>query len=232
MTAVNTTTTDPILRILNVRKSFLSGERTIEVLKGVDLLVETGQSVSISGESGSGKSTLLNIIAGLETVNEGELFWEENRVDRLHHTALAVKRGVFIGMVFQAYYLIPELNAIENVLMAARVTRQKITASDRTRARQLLARVGLSDRSKGLATELSGGERQRVALARALMNHPGLILADEPTGNLDEKTARGVMDLLLEITKEERKSLVLVTHNREFSARTDRALHLHEGKLQ
>lgn len=212
---------DVILTARNLRKSFPSGDRRIEVLRGVDLTVEAGDSVSIRGESGSGKSTLLNLLAGLDVPDEGSLDWAGLPAE-------ADRRASFLGMVFQSFYLIPELDAFQNVLMASRMLRPPGEA-DRLRARDLLSRVGLADRASHLPTHLSGGERQRVAVARALMNSPRLMLADEPTGNLDEHTGDAVIQLLLGLCAETKTALVLVTHNAEHAAKTRRALFLKDG---
>jgi lipoprotein-releasing system ATP-binding protein len=211
-------------RILTARgltKSFPSGDGRIEVLRGVDLDVAAGESVSIRGESGSGKSTLLNLLAGLDAPDTGTLAWAGT-------TPSADRRASFLGMVFQSFYLIPELDAFQNVLMAARILR-KLDAADRARAKDMLARVGLVERSHHLPSQLSGGERQRVAVARALMNYPQLMLADEPTGNLDEHTGDAVIELLLGLCSETKTALVLVTHNAGHAAKTQRALFLRDG---
>ncbi|WP_269522132.1 ABC transporter ATP-binding protein [Coraliomargarita parva] len=215
-----------------LRKSFPGGEEPIPVLDGVDLEIQAGESVSIRGESGSGKSTLLNVLSGLELADEGELLWQGQAMQGRSLSRLAAKRTGFIGFVFQAYYLAPELNAIENVLLGARVAGRRIDAGVKDQAASLLERVGLGHRLRHASTKLSGGERQRVAVARALINDPPVVMADEPTGNLDESTGLAVMDLLMELTAGEGKSLVLVTHNPEFAARTGRQLTLHLGRLQ
>lgn len=220
-----------VLRAEGVGKTYPSAGGPIEVLRGVDLTVHAGESVSIRGVSGCGKTTLLNILAGLESVDTGEVYWRGRATSRLSRGALATERGTGLGMVFQSYYLVPELNAFENVLLAARLI-EKSGPEERARAEALIERVGLKDRRKSLPSQLSGGERQRVAIARALLNRPGVLLADEPTGNLDEHTAGGVLDLLLEVCAEQRAALVLVTHSRAFAARTARACALHLGELQ
>ncbi len=214
---------DAVLSAAGLRKAYPSGDRRIDVLRGVDLRVTAGESVSIRGESGSGKSTLLNLLSGLDVPDSGEILWEGE-------VPAAVRRARFLGMVFQAFYLIPELDALGNVLMAGRMLGRP-DAARRTRARELLSRVGLAERSTHLPAQLSGGERQRVAVARALMNSPRLLLADEPTGNLDEHTGEAVIDLLLGLCRETGTALVLVTHNPAHAARTDRALRMHDGLL-
>ena len=210
-----------ILTARGLTKSFPSGDRRIEVLRGVDLDVHAGESVSIRGESGSGKSTMLNLLAGLDAPDAGTLQWAGS-------TPNGDRRASFLGIVFQAFYLIPELDAFQNVLMAARML-GKLGPDERTKARDLLARVGLAERAHHLPSQLSGGERQRVAVARALMNSPQLLLADEPTGNLDEHTGDAVIELLLQLCAETKTALVLVTHNAEHAAKTQRALFLKEG---
>ena len=210
-----------ILTARALTKSFLSGDRRIEVLRGIDLGVDAGESVSIRGESGSGKSTLLNLISGLDAPDSGTLEWAGA-------PAHGDRRAEFLGMVFQSFYLIPELDAEANVLMAARMVKSPGVA-ERARAKELLSRVGLAERATHLPAQLSGGERQRVAVARALMNSPKLLLADEPTGNLDELTGDAVIELLLGLCRETQTALVLVTHNSAHAKKTSRQLFLREG---
>jgi predicted ABC-type transport system involved in lysophospholipase L1 biosynthesis ATPase subunit len=194
---------EPVLQVEGLTKAFSSGGGRLEVLRGVDMAVGIGESVSIRGESGSGKSTLLNLLAGLDEPDAGRILWEGRpaRGERF--------RGAFLGMVFQSFYLIPELDALDNVLMAARIL-GRTGKAERDRARELLAKVGLAARATHLPSQLSGGERQRVAVARALMNGPRL-------------------DLLLGLCRDTRTSLVLVTHNPLHAGRTDRSLTLHLG---
>ncbi len=213
---------DLILQATGLHKHYLSGERRIEVLRGVDLAISAGESVSIRGESGSGKSTLLNLLSGLDAPDSGDLRWQGDA------TLAPARRGRLIGLVFQAFYLVPELDARDNVLLAARLL-GKVGETERARATELLSRVGLADRATHTPPKLSGGERQRVAIARALMNRPKLILADEPTGNLDEGSGDAVIDLLLALCAEEGCALVLVTHNAAHAARCARRLFLREG---
>ena len=214
----------PTLRARGLAKTFLSGDRRIDVLRGVDLDVAAGETVSIRGESGSGKSTLLNLLAGLDTPDAGTLAWAAGPAE-------TGRRARFLGMVFQSFYLIPELDAWQNVLMARRIC-GRVGQPDRARARDLLARVGLAERMTHLPSQLSGGERQRVAVARALMNSPQLLLADEPTGNLDERTGDAVIDLLLTLSAETNTALVLVTHSVAHAAKVQRPLFLHDGLLR
>jgi len=216
---------EPVIAAVDLHKTYLSGERRLEVLHGVSITVGGGESVSIRGESGSGKSTLLHLLAGLDAPDAGSVRWEGSP------DTGAGRRARFLGMVFQSFYLIPEVDALGNVLMAARVA-GKVGPAERKRAQDLLARVGLSERGHHLPSQLSGGERQRVAVARALMNSPRLILADEPTGNLDEKTGDSIIELLLSLCAEQRIALVLVTHNAAHAARTARTLFMRDGALE
>lgn len=215
---------DPtILTARGLAKSYLSGTQRLEVLRDVTLQVRAGESVAIRGESGSGKSTLLNLLSGLDAPEGGTIDWAGG-------AATPDRRAQYLGMVFQSFYLIPELDAEQNVLMAARILRRP-GAAERARAKDLLARVGLAERAHHLPAQLSGGERQRVAVARALMNSPKLLLADEPTGNLDEHTGDAVIELLLTLCRETATALVLVTHNVAHARKADRTLFLHDGVL-
>ncbi len=221
---------DPVLKAVGLRKNYPSGDTTLEVLRGVDFAVAAGESVSIRGESGSGKSTLLNLLAGLDRPDAGELWWSGEATHKLSLSELTACRGRFLGMVFQAYYLIPEIDALANILMGARVI-GRCGDAERARAAALLKRVGLAERGHHLPAHLSGGERQRVAVARALMNRPPVLLADEPTGNLDERTGDEVVQLLLEVCTEEKAALVLVTHNPAHAKKTSRQLFLKSGQI-
>ena len=213
---------DFVLSARGLRKSFPSGDAVLEVLRGVDLDVAAGESVSIRGESGSGKSTLLNLLAGLDAPDSGTVTWGGSPDTR------ASRRAAYLGMVFQSFYLVPELDAFSNVLLARRIL-GGVDAPARARARALLGEVGLAARAHHLPAHRSGGERQRVAHARALMNEPKLIVADEPTGNLDERTGNEVVDLLLGLCSSANTALVLVTHNGAHAAKTRRSLTLTAG---
>jgi predicted ABC-type transport system involved in lysophospholipase L1 biosynthesis ATPase subunit len=221
---------DPVLQAVGLSKTYPSGDKTLGVLSGVDIAVAAGESLSIRGESGSGKSTLLNLLAGLDRPDAGELFWAGEAAHKLSLGELTARRGRFLGMVFQAYYLIPEIDALANVLMGARMV-GRAGQIERNRAAALLQRVGLAERGHHLPSHLSGGERQRVAVARALMNRPKVILADEPTGNLDERTGDEIIALLLEVCAEEGTALVLVTHNPLHAEKTNRQFTLKNGQL-
>lgn len=221
----------PVLAANAIRKSFASPAGTIDVLRGVDLAVAAGERVSVRGESGAGKTTLLQILGGLDAPDSGELFWNGERITGRGNAFLAKARTKLIGYVFQFFHLVPELTALENVLLAARIAGTPVRAA-REQARELLSRVGLGERVGHLPAKLSGGECQRVAIARALVNRPPLILADEPTGNLDERTGESVMSLLLDVCRERDAALFLVTHNLEFADRADRRLVLRRGVLE
>lgn len=212
----------PVLSATGVRKNYPSGDRVIEVLRGVNLEVQPGETVSICGESGSGKSTLLNLFAGLDLPDGGSIHWQGKEMLE------AQDRSQLLGIVFQSFYLIPEIDARSNILMARRIS-GRIDAAAKARAEELLKAVGLGDRGHHLPSQLSGGERQRVAVARALMNKPLLILADEPTGNLDERTGDAIIELLLSLCRASETALVLVTHNAGHAAKADRRLRLHDG---
>jgi predicted ABC-type transport system involved in lysophospholipase L1 biosynthesis ATPase subunit len=215
---------EAVLAARGLRKSFPSGDARLDVLVGVDLDLAPGDSLSIRGESGSGKSTLLNLLAGLDSPDAGTVTWEGSA------DTGAKRRAAFLGMVFQSYYLVPELDALANVLLARRIL-GGVDAAARRRARELLGFVGLAARAHHLPSHLSGGERQRVALARALMNGPRLILADEPTGNLDEASGNAVIELLLGLCATSNAALILVTHNAAHAAKTRRSVLLTQGRL-
>lgn len=213
-----------ILEAGGVAKAFGSGPARIPVLRAVELALAAGESLAIRGESGSGKSTLLHLLAGLDVPDAGWIRWGATAPD-------PARRGRYLGLVFQSFHLVPELDALGNVLLAARMLGAPDTAA-RQRAEALLGQVGLAGRARHLPSQLSGGERQRVAVARALMNRPRLLLADEPTGNLDEHTGEAVIDLLVGLCAATGTALVLVTHNAAHAARCRSIRTLHEGVLR
>ena len=222
-----------ILSAVEIRKAFKSPDGGLtEVLKGASLDVCESESVSICGESGAGKTTFLNIIAGLESPDSGEVLWDGRRIDLLSNSKQAALRARFMGFVFQNCCLIPELNARENVEFAARIAGVYERRKSRARAEELLEFTGLGGRMKHLPSQLSGGEKQRVAVARALMNNPSVILADEPTGSLDEKTGESVMEMLLSLCGSGRASLILITHNPDFARRTSKCVRISGGVAQ
>ena len=224
---------DIVLEAKGLAKSFPFEDRSFDVLEDIDLSISAGQSLSIRGDSGCGKTTLLNLLARIETGDRGEISWGNHKMSAASKctSSESLMRGEFLGVVYQAYYLIPELTVLENVLIAARLT-GSCGKESRARARELLSRMGVGEKERQVPSKLSGGERQRVAIARALINKPKLILADEPTGNLDERTGGEVMDLLLKSCEGENASLILVTHNPSFAQATDDSLFLKKGTLQ
>ena len=223
-------TSEYLLQVDNLHKTFYDSGAPIQVLRGASLRMLPNTNISIAGQSGSGKSTFLNVICGLESFDEGKILWNQTAIDQLRLRELSKMRGSFFGFVFQSYYLVSELNTTENVLLPARMI-GNLSKETRQRATNLLELVGLSNRLKHNVQKLSGGERQRVAIARALINNPHIILADEPTGNLDESTADEVMELIFDICKKNGSSLLLVTHNPEYAKLTHQQYYLHDGTL-
>jgi lipoprotein-releasing system ATP-binding protein len=220
-----------VLALENVRKSFKQNQLVIEVLKGVDLVLAKGETLSITGVSGAGKSTLLNIMGALEPPSEGTVRFENRKIEEMQEAEICRLRNRDIGFVFQFHHLLPEFNALENALMPAliaRVSKRKATSM----AQDMLARVGLEKRMIHRIGELSGGEQQRVAIARALIMKPKLLLADEPTGNLDLSTGEAVFDLLLRLNREEGLSMVVVTHNAKLAKKMSRQMELADGRIQ
>jgi len=222
----------PILEARSLSKKFSLGGKVLEVIRDVSFSIEPASSLSIRGESGCGKTTLLNLLARIEQADTGELLWGDQwmRCDRPATRTEIATRASFLGVVYQAYYLVPELDVLENVLLTARIS-GNLNQAVTERAQQLLDQMGVADKARQIPGKLSGGERQRVAIARALINQPKVLLADEPTGNLDERTGVDVMNLLLRTCSNEGASLVLVTHNPSFAQSTDRQLFLSEGQM-
>ena len=222
----------PILEARSLSKKFSLGGKVLEVIRDVSFSIEPASSLSIRGESGCGKTTLLNLLARIEQADSGELLWGDQwmRCDRPATRTEIATRASFLGVVYQAYYLVPELDVLENVLLPARIS-GNLNQAVKERAQQLLDQMGVADKARQIPGKLSGGERQRVAIARALINQPKVLLADEPTGNLDERTGVDVMNLLLRTCSNEGASLVLVTHNPSFAQSTDRQLFLSEGQM-
>jgi putative ABC transport system ATP-binding protein len=220
----------PILAAIDLTKTIDTGTHRVEILRGVDLEMPAGQFVAIMGASGSGKSTLLGLLAGLDTATSGKVIIDGVDITGLKEDQLAVVRGKKIGFVFQSYQLIPTLSAEENVLLPYELAGGDV-ADGLTRARDLLKSVGLEDRMDHYPVQLSGGEQQRVALARAFMCKPPILMADEPTGNLDSVNGTLVLDLLISLNQREGTTLVLVTHDRTLAARADRIVTLSDGKV-
>lgn len=216
------------VRVHEVTKSFDSGARTVPVLRGASLALAAGEAVAITGPSGSGKSTLLHIVGTLEAPDSGSVTIGEVDPFTLPEPALARFRNRTVGFVFQDHYLLPQYSVLENTLVPALAFAGADGAQER--AHELLDRVGLGHRLEHRPAELSGGERQRVALARALVNRPSLLLCDEPTGNLDQRTADAVADLLLELHERERSVLIVVTHSLDLAGRFGHRIELREGR--
>ena len=221
-----------MIAVEGVHKSIRNGTRTVDILKGISFTVSRGQFVAIMGSSGSGKSTLLGLLAGLDTPSSGDVFLNGTAISYLSEDKLAKVRGRTVGFVFQSYQLVPTLTALENVLLPYELNVDGGNgATGLERARDLLANVGLSDRFDHYPVQLSGGEQQRVALARAFILRPPIVLADEPTGNLDTANGAHVLELLLHLNREERTTLVLVTHDPALASYADRRIVLRDGLL-
>ncbi len=212
----------------DVRRSFRIGPRRIEVLRGISMEVAHGEAIFLCGASGAGKTTLLYTLAGLERPESGTVEFEGRRLYSGSESSQANLRNQKMGFVFQGYFLLPELTALENVLLPAMIGRQP----KKSVAEKSLESVGLGDRMHHLPPELSGGEQQRVAIARALTNDPDIIFADEPTGNLDSKTGDTIIDLLLALARDRKKTLLVVTHDNRLAERGDRTLHIVDGLLE
>lgn len=220
-----------VIRAEALGKTYAEGKLRTPVFDGLNLRVEVGETVAIVGASGAGKSTLLHLLGGLDTPTAGEVYVAEQKMSALSDAARGRLRNRALGFVYQFHHLLPEFTALENVMMPVLLAGGDV-ASASSRARTLLEAVGLGPRVEHKPGELSGGERQRAAVARALVNQPGCVLGDEPTGNLDEKTAATVFELMLELNRAQKTSLVLVTHDRRLARRLDRVLELHQGRLR
>lgn len=221
----------PVIELKNIIKNYFTRVETIEVLKGIDLTVREGEFISVMGPSGVGKSTLLHIMGTLDRPTAGEVFLLGRRIDFSDEHFLNKFRTEKIGFIFQFHHLLPEFTALENVLIPTMIRDGKWLEKNEKKAREILDLVELGHRLNHKPSELSGGEQQRVAIARALINDPAIILADEPTGNLDETHGKEVFDLLLKLNKTFGKTMVLVTHNKELASLTDRIVWLHDGKV-
>ncbi|WP_374328832.1 ABC transporter ATP-binding protein [Azonexus sp.] len=222
---------DYVLQLSAIRKSYQSGDSELEVLHGIDLALRPGEFAALIGPSGSGKSTLLNLIGLLDRPSGGHLFIDGDETSSLPEGEITRLRGQRIGFVFQHHLLIPAFTALENVMMPLLVDRGRPDATMRERAAALLAGVGLADRANHPASKLSGGQQQRVAIARALAMRPALVLADEPTGNLDTHTADDIFALLREVNQREGTSFLIVTHDPRLAARCDRIVELVDGTI-
>ena len=221
---------DPLLSVRALTKSYVMVRRTLQVLRGVDLDVVRGEFLALRGASGAGKSTLLHLMGGLDLPNAGDINFAGQNIAKFSEAELAHFRNHRVGFVFQSYHLLPELDALENACLPARIARQP-AAEAAARGRDLLGRVGLLDRLDHHPSELSGGEQQRVAIARALINGPELLLADEPTGNLDSKSGGEIVDLLKNLCAERQMTLIIATHDARVAAQAGRVIELIDGRI-
>ena len=222
---------DAVIRCENLGKTYAEGGLRTHVFDGLELAVNAGETVAILGASGAGKSTLLHLLGGLDVPTAGEVFVAGQKMSALSDAARGQLRNRALGFVYQFHHLLPEFTALENVMLPVLLSGTGVEEAAK-KARDLLEAVGLGHRLAHKPGELSGGERQRAAVARALVNKPACVLGDEPTGNLDEKTAANVFAQMLDLNHAQRTSLVLVTHDRSLARRLDRVLELHEGKLR
>lgn len=218
-----------VLEAKQIRKTFTDGKTDVDVLKGLSLQVEAGQCISIVGASGSGKSTLLHVLGGLDRPSTGEVFLDGKRFDTLSETTRGELRNLHLGFVYQFHHLLPEFSALENVAMPLMLRKGSQFSEVKKKAEYLLERVGLSHRLTHKPGELSGGERQRVALARALVTNPKVMLADEPTGNLDRQTAMTIFELLNDLKKEFNMAMLIVTHDEQLAQTADKIMHMQDG---
>ena len=222
---------EDVIRAESLAKTYAEGKMHTPVFDGLELSVRAGETVAIVGASGAGKSTLLHLLGGLDTPTSGEVYVTGHKMSALSDGARGQLRNRALGFIYQFHHLLPEFTALENVMMPVLLGGADVAAATQ-RAKALLEQVGLGHRIEHKPSELSGGERQRAAVARALVNQPACVLGDEPTGNLDEKTAATVFELMLELNHAQKTSLVLVTHDRRLARKLDRVLELHEGKLR
>ena len=217
-----------VIEITRLVKTLHGGGHKVEILKSLDLTVPTGQFIAITGQSGSGKTTLLSLIAGLDTPNSGQIVIDEQDITKLDEDELALLRGKRFGFIFQNFHLIPTLTALENVVLSAELNN---TPGASKKANDLLGTVGLGDRLYHYPAQLSGGEQQRLSLARAFINEPDIILADEPTGNLDSKNSDRIIELILDLHRVKQATIILVTHELHVAERSERILTLADGQI-
>jgi len=223
-----------MLRAEGIHKIYKDGKKDLRVLQGVDLEVKKGEAVAVVGPSGAGKSTLLHILGGIDRPSSGRVFLDQRDFYALHDNERARLRNRQIGFVFQFYHLLPEFTALENVMMPALITRDEGRGTRdeiRKRAKNLMAELGLGERLQHRSSSLSGGEQQRVAIGRALINNPGILLCDEPTGNLDSKMGEEILHILFELNKKNQTTIVIVTHDREIAKRAHRVAEIKDGRI-
>ncbi len=220
-----------VLEIQNLSKSFKQGEKNIEVLKDLSFKMHRGEMVAILGQSGSGKSTLLSILAGIESPDEGHMSFEGQNLGKLSEEELTILRGKKIGIIFQQFHLLPHLSALENVSLPLEIMGELSSSEMDEKAKRALQDVGLDHRENHYPNQLSGGEKQRVAIARSLVVEPDLLLADEPSGSLDEETGEKVMDLIFNLVAKKKKAMILVTHNKTLATKCQKTFHLNNGCL-
>jgi putative ABC transport system ATP-binding protein len=216
-----------ILKVQNIEKSFFNENKETKILKDISFDVKEGEFVAIIGSSGSGKSTLLSIIAGLDTPTKGSVILDGQKLEKLNEDSLSEIRNKRIGFVFQSFFLVPSLNAFENVKLPQEIAK---STSDK-RINKLLEDVGMGHRKNNYPIQLSGGEKQRIAIARALANDPSLIFADEPTGNLDSKNSKSIIELLVKLNEENKKTLIVVTHEKKIADIAKRVIEVSDGKI-
>ena len=219
---------DSLLKLKNVNLKYQTGNETIKVLKNIDLETKKNESISIVGESGSGKTSLIMLAGGLEKATSGKIFFEDQEISKMSEDEVSKIRRKNIGIVFQSFYLIPNYTAVENVALTLELNNLE---NPNERAKELLDRFGLKNRFNNLPSQLSGGEQQRVAIARAIAMKPKLILADEPTGNLDSENSQMIADILFKYIKEEKSSLIMVTHDPKLANKAKRKIKIKDGKI-
>ena len=223
---------EPVISCVDLHKSFAEGDLHVDVLRGINMEVSRGESIAIMGTSGSGKSTLLHLLGGLDIPNKGVISVVGKNTTSLTDAERGKLRNESLGFIYQFHHLLPEFTALENVAMPLLISDRCDADTAARSAKELLAKVGLGDRLQHKPGELSGGERQRAAIARAMVTRPECILADEPTGNLDEKTADQVFELMLELKQDVGTSFIMVTHNQSLAEKMDKTYHLHDGLLE
>jgi putative ABC transport system ATP-binding protein len=221
--------TENIIELRNVCKNYQMGDSKIEAACHINLEIKKGDFIAIVGPSGSGKSTMMNLVGALDKASQGDIFLDNQNIEHLEESELAQIRGRKIGFVFQNFNLIPTLTALENVALPM-LFQGKSSEERKERAEKILREIGLSHRLEHLPSELSGGERQRVAIARALANDPEVILADEPTGNLDSKTGKEIMEMFIHLHKDHKKTIILITHDADVGKYADRIIRIKDGK--